>query len=315
MVVKMKKFLPMMLLAIASALYAQEFKDAAPADDTVSAEPRQITPASSVKVAKSSPFEVNAGLGASISAAGNPSQVSDKLAMKEGYLQSVTEKTGLPFGVTGFANFGYRFSEHHKAGFEIAMGYSTDGGTARVTMGNKFPAYALDGSPMDVDGFLGNTVLNQMRKMYPGLSTKNTMRGHFIDPKLRAFYRYDSDQIWSIQAGIGAGVIIPFAYYAYPSRNPKDYYHTDPNNTDWINGLLGMGVLSSQGAFVPTAVPFPLVLTDGTTMMRAIQPVMDFNIRIGLGSLFYFEGTYSTEFQYIHNVKLILGIQGKGINS
>jgi hypothetical protein len=249
------------------------------------------------KVKQSSVIEVNAGIGASISAAGNPSQVSDKLAMKENYIANVADKRGLPFGVSGFANFGYRVTPNHKTGLEFAMGYSTDGGTATVTMGDKLPGYAVDGSPLP-------GMVNQIMKVYPGMITKNTMRGHFIDPKLRAFYRYDSNKMLSVQAGLGAGLIIPFSYYAYPSRNPDDVISDNAGT-----------IISSQGALRPTAVPFPLVMTDGTTMMHAFQPVMDFNIRIGLGSIFYFEGTYATEFQYIHNVKLILGLQSKGLGS
>jgi hypothetical protein len=250
-------------------------------------------------------IEANAGIGFSVSAAGNPSQVSNALAQKESYLSNVTDMAGLPFGVSAFVNLGYRINQNHKAGFEFALGYSTDGGAARVFMGSSLPAYALDGS---VGTESDPDIVAFMKQIYAGLSTKNTMKGNSIDPKLRAFYRYDSDKIWSIQVGLGAGLIIPFGYYAYPSRNVADY------EKDGQPGIGGAVVWAYPYALNAVQIPFPLVMTDGTTMMRALQPVADLNIRVGLGRYFYFEGSYATEFHYIHNVKIILGLQTKGFN-
>jgi hypothetical protein len=250
-------------------------------------------------------WEAHIGIGLNIGANGLPSQVANGLAQKEGYITSVTDMRGLPLGASIFSGFGYRFAGgNHSMGFEWSIGIHNDGGRARVTLGDdpaNIPGYVFDGARGA--GQLTN-LFASIQDTYAGLSTLNTMKGQYLDPKFRVYYRYRQPS-WKIQTGLGLGLLIPFNYFAYPSKIRSDY--TLP--TDRQTSLFDMGWTTAlaQGPITVARIPFPLARRDGTVMMLAIQPLLDLHVRASYKN-YYLDVTYSTEFRHIHHLKIGLGM-------
>ncbi|NIZ40618.1 hypothetical protein PVA45_03710 [Entomospira entomophila] len=261
-------------------------------------------------------WETHVGIGLGIGANGLPSQISNSLAQKEGFISKVGSMKGLPLGVNIMGGFGYRFKgTNHSLGFEFSLGFNNDGGSARVTLGDNpsdIPGYVFDGTAASVDpigipgGAVGTMFVPGILAIYPGLSTINTMKGQYLDPKFRVYYRYRKPT-WNIQTGLGLGFMIPLNYFAYPSKKKSDYILADRPD---IQGLFDAGwtMPYTQGAITSTRIPFPLKMRDGTVMMRAFQPLLDIHIRASYRN-YYLDLTYATEFRYIHHLKIGLGVQ------
>ncbi len=261
-------------------------------------------------------WETHIGVGVNFGIMGLPSQIANNLALKEEYLHTVSEPLGLPFGINFFTGFGYKVTQTSSIGLEFGTGIHMDGGNARVLLGdtiedgNRIPGYVYDlffgnypdersggSNPWD-PGPVFNTGLQALPSTYQWLSTVNTMKGFYLDPKVRIYYRYSRPR-WHLQTGIGMGLIIPFNYFAYPSKDPLDYQKGGSSfDLPWE---------LSQMYLLPVRVPFPLVLRDGTSMMKAFQPVADFHLRATLYHV-HLEVGYSTNFVHVHHLKLALGI-------
>jgi hypothetical protein len=257
-------------------------------------------------------WETHIGMGLNFGVLGLPSQVANALAVKEEYLHTVSEPLGLPFGINFFTGFGYKVSQSSSLGLEFGAGVHMDGGNARVLLGdtledgNRIPGYVYDlfyGNYPDARGNGSNfdpfgIAFRALPSTYQWLSTVNTMKGFYLDPKVRVYYRYSKSR-WNIQTGVGAGLIIPFNYFAYPSKNPQDYQKGGSTfDLPWE---------LSQMYLLPVRVPFPLMMRDGTNMMKAFQPVADFHVRATLYHV-HLEVGYSTNFAYVHHLKLAVGM-------
>ncbi len=249
-------------------------------------------------------WETHIGFGLNFGFLGLPSQVANALAVKEGYLTAVTEAKGLPMGMNIFTGFGYKVTPSTSMGLEFGAGIHMDGGKARVQLGdtladpNSIPGYVYDLIFGNAPSFFIPPALGSTPAMYQWLSTMNTMKGFYLDPKVRIYYRYTQPK-WHIQTGVGAGLIIPFGYYAYPSKDPHDYKKFGATSPiSWP---------MSQIYLMPVRIPFPLMLRDGTSMMKAFQPVADFHVRTAY-KLGYLELGYSTNFMYVHHMKLAIGV-------
>lgn len=258
-------------------------------------------------------WEVHAGIGMFLGVSGLPSQISNNLAMKEGFLQNVSNASGLPIGASLFTGFGYRFKDSpHSTGLELGVGFHQDGGRAQVTLGDNpenIPGYVFE-SLMGSIGYpeFAVPMFFTITQMYPGLTTTNTMKGYYLDPKIRVYHRYRKPN-WNIQSGIGLGLIIPTNYFAYPSKIRGDFiFGEDDGNGIEASFDHGWKHWMGQGPITTTRIPFPLVMRDGTVMMRAVQPLADFNLRAGYRN-YFLDVAYSTEFRHIHHVKIGLGIQ------
>lgn len=254
-------------------------------------------------------WETHAGLGVFLGVNGLPSQISNALAIKEGFLKNVSNARGLPIGASVFAGAGYRINNSsHSIGLELGIGFHQDGGSAQVTLGDdpkNIPGYVFDALIGTIGTAEASVLFSGVQSVYPGLITINTMKGYYLDPKLRVYHRYRKVN-WSIQSGIGLGLVIPTNYFAYPSKIKEDFILRDDISEAGFNQ--GWKLAFGQGPMTTTRIPFPLVMRDGTVMMRAIQPLADFNIRAGYRNYFLDLG-YSTEFRYIHHVKIGLGVQ------
>jgi hypothetical protein len=286
-----KIFLLFWLVIATLTLHAQEQEDTDEA------------PATPVETKR---WQLHFGIGMNIGVNGLPSQVANQLAVYEGYLSSVTQMRGLPLGASFFTGFGYRFANtDHSMGFEFGLGIHNDGGRARVTLGNdsdNIPGYVYD-------GFIGtageaSALMSFIQDVYPGLGTINTMKGQYLDPKFRLYYRYNRPN-WTIQTGLGLGFLIPFNYFAYPSKMHADYSF----GVEGGEGLFNMGWKNqlNQGPITAARIPFPLVMRNGYVMMRAIQPLVDLHLRASFKN-YYFDVSYSTEFRFINHIKLGMGI-------
>lgn len=261
-------------------------------------------------------WETHIGVGFNFGVMGLPSQVANDLALKEEYLHTVSEPLGLPFGINFFTGFGYKVDAHSSMGLEFGGGIHMDGGNARVLLGdtmedgNRIPGYVYDLffgnypddraalTPWPLSQNIFTIGLGQLPSTYQWMSTVNTMKGFYLDPKVRVYYRYAKKR-WHLQTGVGAGLLIPFNYFAYPSKDPTDYQKGGSSfDLPWE---------LSQMYLLPVRVPFPLVLRDGSSMMKSFQPVMDFHLRATLYHL-HLEIGYSTNFLHIHHLKLAMGI-------
>ncbi|NIZ46887.1 hypothetical protein PVA44_03575 [Entomospira nematocerorum] len=261
-------------------------------------------------------WESHVAIGLGIGANGLPSQISNSLAQKEGFISKVGSMKGLPLGVNFMGGFGYRINgSSHSVGFEFSLGFNNDGGSARVTLGDNpsnIPGYVFDGTAASVDpigvtgGAVGTMFVPGILEIYPGLSTVNTMKGQYLDPKFRVYYRYRK-ATWNIQTGLGLGLMIPLNYFAFPSKKKSDYVLAD---RPYIEELFNTGwkMPYTQGAITSTRIPFPLKMRDGTVMMRSFQPLLDIHIRASYQN-YYIDVTYATEFRYIHHLKIGLGVQ------
>lgn len=141
------------------------------------------------------------------------------------------------------------------------MGIHNDGGSARVTLGDdpaNIPGYVFDGTigaMGDSAGMLGMAKMF-IPMIYPGMSTINTMKGQYLDPKLRVYYRYNKET-WNIQAGMGLGFLIAMNYFAYPSKVRSDYtFSEDLENAEMLFDF-GWASAMSQGPITATRIPFP----------------------------------------------------------
>lgn len=262
-------------------------------------------------------WESHAGIGMSIGASGLPSQMANEVAKTDKFLSNISQQQGLPIGATLFFGLGYKVSEVSSFGVESSLGFTSDGGKARVTMGQNLPGYAIDGANDSAPtlgggpaffGDMNANVISSMQRIYNQLSTVNTMKGQFIDPRFRVYYRFKKAD-WSLQGGAGLALLIPFGYYAYPSKDYDDY--DVPNGGSEGSKNPGWDEVWSGGAtqipLKPAHVPFPLRTLDGAFLMQAVQPLFDFNFRASLTDYFV-EVAYATEFKYIHNLKISLGI-------
>lgn len=262
---------------------------------------------------KSRGWEAHAGAGMVFGVNGLPSQVSNTLAGNDNYLSNVSKMQGLPFGGTLLGGFGYKIDAVNSFGLEASLGLNADGGRARVTMGDNLPAYAIDAF-LDAMGLMGAKYdfatlkasdLSMLTGMYKALSAYNTMKGYYLDPRLRAYYKADF-KTWRLQAGAGLAVLIPFNYFAFPSKDHGDYTWGPENpqgsmlwNAFWNSGM-------AQFPIRPAHVPFPLRTLNGVYYMQNLQPLFDLSLRASL-SHYFLDVAYATEFKHIHHVKISLG--------
>lgn len=253
-------------------------------------------------------WEFNTGIATSITMLGNPSQVANQLAIDEHYLDGIANPKGLPIGVTGYMSALYKFNQRDSFGFEVSLGFNSDGGTSQVIMGSVVPNYVMD---MIVDAGGTQETLDAMGMVYPRLTTENTMKGYNIDPKIKAVYKANGKK-WSTQVSIGAAFLIPLSYYAHPSKDPSKYYIDgapleetgNPADSTDIGNIFGK--YASWG-IRPVSVPFPLRTSDGRHYMDPINVLADFGFRFiyGMG---YFELSYASDFYKINNLKMMIGV-------
>lgn len=272
----------------------------------------KISAFSQEKLIDSLDFYVGVGMGAT--ASGLPSQISNEVAKKEGFIEGTYNETGLPISTSIFTGVGYKVTKNFSLGLEYGFGYNIDGGKADIKIGKVVPSYIIDAMRnSDFDEKYKKIAENMAKTLYPGMTVKNTrMKGSFWDQKLLAYTKVSSE--WKeipvgFQLGLGLKTMHMQDYYAIQSKNPRDYL-IDPENEAWgDNGNLdssSLWNLLSVWAAKPVYIPFPLQLSNGEVLMYPHQLLFNVSLRANM-SLFYVDVDYATEFKYIHNTKVTVG--------
>lgn len=267
----------------------------------------KISAFSQEKLIDSLDFYVGVGMGAT--ASGLPSQISNEVAKKEGFIEGTYNETGLPISTSIFTGVGYKVTKNFSLGLEYGFGYNIDGGKADIKIGKVVPSYIIEAiRNSDFDEGYKDLAENMAGSIYPGMTVKNTrMKGSFWDQKLLAYTKVSSE--WKeipvgFQLGLGLKTMHMQDYYAIQSKNPRDYLPKF-NSKEGLDHPVFWNLLSVWAA-KPVYIPFPLQLSNGEVLMYPHQLLFNVSLRANM-SLFYVDVDYATEFKYIHNTKVTVG--------